>query len=164
MAILRSSDLRFAHPHSQSHDSPAVEENTPKSIVLVDDEMPFTDLLVQMMGDYFDCPILTFSNPAAALKALPEINVGLLVTDYYMPRINGLDLIIKAGELGQTPPHSILITGHTFEDEVDMSATPHFKAMLPKPFRWQQLARLIEQHWPDKAGAPLRSGIASLHG
>ena len=141
----------------------AVEDPRPKAIVLVDDEMPFTDLLVQMMGDHFDCPILTFSNPAVALMALPEINVGMLVTDYYMPRLNGLDLILKAGELGSAPPHSILITGHTFEDDVDMSATPHFKAMLPKPFRWQQLARLIEQQWPDQTGAPLRPGIASLH-
>lgn len=141
----------------------AVEENAPKSIVLVDDESAFTDLLVQMMGDHFECPILTFSNPVVALKALPELNVALLVTDYYMPRINGLDLIIRAGTTTAAPPHSILITGHTFEEDVDMSATPHFKAMLPKPFRWQQLARLIEQHWPDKAGAPLRPGIASLH-
>lgn len=125
-----------------------VQESAEKTIVIVDDEMSFTELLGSMLGEYFSCPILTFGNPLTAAKALPDLNVGVLVTDYYMPHINGLDLIRKAGELVPPPP-SILITGHSFDnDEEETARMDHFKEILAKPFRWQQLAALIEKHWP----------------
>ncbi len=127
-----------------------------KTIVIVDDEMSFTELLGSMLGEHFSCPVLTFGNPLTAAESLPRLNVGVLVTDYYMPHIDGLDLIKKAGALTPPPP-SILITGHTFEDNDDETARmPHFKAILAKPFRWQQLAKLIEEHWPADSPVPLR--------
>jgi DNA-binding NtrC family response regulator len=127
-----------------------------KTIVIVDDEMSFTELLGSMLGDHFSCPVLTFGNPLTAAEALPRLNVGVLVTDYYMPHIDGLDLIKKAGELTPPPP-SILITGHSFDDNDEQTAQlPHFKAILAKPFRWQQLAKLIEEHWPEGSPVPLR--------
>lgn len=118
--------------------------------MIVDDEMSFTDLLGTMLGDHFGRPILTFGNPLTALEALPRLNVGMLVTDYYMPHVNGLDVIRRAGSLMAEPPPCILITGHTFEDaDNDLEKMAHFKAILPKPFRWQELAALIERHWPE---------------
>lgn len=128
----------------------------PKTIVIVDDEMSFTELLGSMLGEHFTCPVLTFGNPLTAAAALPALNVGVLVTDYYMPHLTGLDLIKQAGSHQPAPP-SILITGHTFDEPDDETVRmTHFKAILAKPFRWQQLAVLIEKHWPEPSGAPLR--------
>jgi DNA-binding NtrC family response regulator len=128
-----------------------------KTIVIVDDEMSFTELLGSMLGEHFSCPILTFGNPLTAAEALPRLNIGVLVTDYYMPHINGLDLIRRAGNLQPSAPPCILITGHTFDNDADETARlPHFKTILPKPFRWQQLAALIERHWPLTEKLPLR--------
>jgi CheY-like chemotaxis protein len=141
-----------------------VDCTAPKAIVIVDDEMSFTDLLGQMLRDHFTCPVLTFGNPLTALAALPGLNVGVLVTDYYMPHINGLDVIRQAGEQGCIAPVSILITGHTFENDDEIERVLHFKAMLAKPFRWQQLAELIEKHWPEGETPPLRANAPSLHG
>ena len=147
--------LRFARSRRR-YIVGAVQASGVKTIVIVDDEMSFTELLGSMLGEHFSCPILTFGNPLTAAEALPRLNVGVLVTDYYMPHINGLDLIKQAGNL-QPPPPSLLITGHTFEDDEDETARmPHFKAILPKPFRWQQLASLIEEHWPAGETPPLR--------
>jgi two-component system, NtrC family, nitrogen regulation response regulator NtrX len=144
--------LRFA-PGLQAPIFGFVKAGDQKSIVIVDDEMSFTDLIGQMLGDHFNRPILTFSNPLTALAALPGLNPGVLVTDYYMPHISGLDLIRQAGALGPDAPPCILITGHTFEDADNETARmDHFKAILAKPFRWQQLAVLIEHHWPPDAG------------
>lgn len=126
-----------------------------KAIVIVDDEMSFTELLGCMLGDHFSRPILTFGNPLTAMEALPKLNIGILVTDYYMPHINGLDVIRRAGVLFAQPPPCILITGHTFEDaDTDLEKMDHFKAVLPKPFRWQELAALIERHWPEAPRTP----------
>ncbi|MDF3059859.1 MAG: rpfG 2 [Rariglobus sp.] len=91
------------------------------------------------------------------------LDVGIFVTDYYMPHHNGLDLIRKVGELKPVAPPCLLITGHALEDEEEADQMAHLKAILPKPFRWQQLAVLIEKHWPADAGSPLRDGAVSLH-
>lgn len=138
-----------------------VEEPTPKAIVIVDDEMSFTDLLARLLAEHFHCPIHTFGNPLTALAALPGIDVGILVTDYYMPHLNGAELIGKASEWAPVAPPCLLITGHTFDDS-ELCRLAHFKGMLPKPFRWQQLAVLIEQHWPAGCEVPLRAEIGGL--
>jgi DNA-binding NtrC family response regulator len=138
---------------------PAVQPPAEKTIVIVDDEMSFTELLGSMLGEHFSCPILTFGNPLTAAEALPRLNVGVLVTDYYMPHIDGLDLIKKAGLLTSVPP-SILMTGHTIEDHEEQTAQmPHLRAILSKPFRWQQLAALIEKNWPEDSPSPVRKHL-----
>ena len=141
----------------------AVEDKVGKAIVIVDDEMSFTELLGDLMGEHFHCPILTFSNPLAALDALPQLNVGIFVTDYYMPHRNGLDVIRRIGELHPCPPPCLLITGHSLDGDSEPGNPPYFKAILPKPFRWQQLAALIEKHWPADQPSPLRDGAISLN-
>jgi len=140
-----------------------VEKPAGKAIVIVDDETSFTELLGRLLGEYFNCPILTFSNPLKMLDVLTTLNIGVLVTDYYMPHCNGLELIRKVGELHPAPPPCLLITGHAIDDD-DSGMPPHLKAILPKPFRWQQLAGLIEKHWPANTASPLRETTQSLHG
>ncbi len=143
-----------------------MEKKAGKAIVILDDEKSFTDLLERLLGDYFHCPIITFSNPLKLLEDLPDLDVGILVTDYYMPHRNGIDLIRKVGELcPHAPPPCLLITGHSLDNDDEENAMPsHLKAVLPKPFRWQQLASLIEQHWPADLASPRREKAPSLHG
>jgi len=133
-----------------------------KAIVIVDDELSFTDLLEHVLGDYFSCPILTFTNPLQMLEAFPKLDVGVLVTDYCMPHRNGMDLIRKLGELSIDAPSCVLITGHALDDDEEGEMPAHLKAILPKPFRWQQLAGLIETHWPVGAASPVRKKNPSL--
>lgn len=140
-----------------------MQDDLGKSIVIVDDEMSFTDLLGRLLAEHFSCPILTFSNPLSALEALPKLNVGVLVTDYYMPHLNGLELIRKLGDLLPAPPACILITGHSLENNDDeVARLIQFQAILYKPFRWQQLAALIEKNWPAGTPSPLRACDPSL--
>ncbi|MET0263535.1 MAG: response regulator [Rariglobus sp.] len=155
-------DLRL-HDHCTGNKIARVEETSGKAIVIVDDEMSFTDLLGRLLGEHFKAPILTFSNPLTALEALSRLDVGILVTDFYMPHVNGLDVIRKAADICPVAPPSLLITGHLFEYDEERMQMPHFKGIVPKPFRWQQLAVLIEQHWPADAPSPLREGAVSLN-
>lgn len=127
-----------------------------KAIVILDDEMSFTTLLGDLLAEHFTCPILTFSNPLTLLESMPELDIGVVVTDYYMPYLNGLELIHKAAERAAVAPACILITGHTLHEDEETERPAHFKSVLPKPFHWQQLATLIERHWPDDAPLPLR--------
>ncbi len=131
--------------------------------MIVDDEHSFTELLEHLLGDHFSCPIFTFTNPLQMLEALPRLDVGVLVTDYCMPHRNGMELIRKVAECLSEAPACVLITGHALDDDEEAERPAHLKAILSKPFRWQQLASVIETHWPANAASPVRDKVSSLH-
>lgn len=125
-----------------------------KSIVLVDDEKSYTDLLSAMLADALDCPVHAFSRPTEALKALPAINPGVVVTDFHMPQLNGFEFIRQATPLVPRTAF-VMITGHNMTNlEDEMARLVGLKGFLPKPFGWRKLADEILRVWPEKDTAP----------
>ena len=128
--------------------------NPTKSIVLVDDEKSYTDLMSQMLEENLDCRVVTFVRPLDALAALPELRPAVVVTDYYMPQINGLEFIRSAVHVAPDAA-CVMITGHNLgeaEDEIRQLAA--LKGFLPKPFGWRKLAEEILRVWPQHTPAP----------
>ncbi|HEY0967687.1 MAG TPA: response regulator [Opitutaceae bacterium] len=120
-----------------------------KTLVIVDDEKSYTDLLGQLLADCLACPIQTFNRPLTALEALPSLKVGLIVTDYCMPQINGIEFIRRVQTAAPEIP-VIIITGHRMELEMtDYSDVTSLKAILAKPLSWRVLADEIVKHWPE---------------
>lgn len=122
--------------------------------MLVDDEKSYSDLLTQMLAENLDCPIHAFSRPFDALKALVALDPAVVVTDYYMPQLNGLDFIREATPL---VPHAafVMITGHNLSLHEDEMARLHaLKGFLSKPFGWRKLADEILRVWPGDLVAP----------
>jgi DNA-binding NtrC family response regulator len=134
-----------------------------KSIVLVDDEKSYTDLITQLLADNLDCPVHAFTRPLDALNAIPEINPGVIVTDYFMPQLNGIEFIRRASPIA---PHAafVMITGHNLAAEEDQLAKlPALKGFLAKPFGWRKLADEILRVWPpDTTGPSHRADATSL--
>jgi len=64
-----------------------------KSIVLVEDEPSYAELISQLLSYNFDCPIHCFANPVEAIPALAKLNPGVIVTDYHMPELTGVEFI-----------------------------------------------------------------------
>lgn len=125
-----------------------------KSIVLVDDEKSYTDLMTQMLSDNLDCPVHAFTNPLDALRALPAIEPGVVVTDYYMPQLNGIEFIRQATPLAPQAAF-VMITGHNLSSEHHrLGNLPSLKGFLPKPFGWRILADEIIRVWPDQTTTP----------
>ena len=81
-----------------------------KAIVIVDDEKAYVDIMATLLTDQLDCPVVTFTRPLEALAALPNLNVGVIVTDCKMPQFNGLEFIRRAPVLLPGIPF-ILMTG-----------------------------------------------------
>jgi two-component SAPR family response regulator len=125
-----------------------------QSIVLVDDEKSYTDLMVGMLAENLDCPVHGFVRPLAALKALPTIRPGVIVTDYFMPEITGIDFIRQASPLVPGAVF-VMITGNNLsaqKDELDRLTV--LQGFLPKPFGWRKLADEILRVWPVGIPAP----------
>ena len=81
-----------------------------QKILIVDDEKPLRDMLARWLAKSYDC--LTAPDASEALKLL-EANpdVALMITDFKMPQMSGLDLAKKAK---QTHPNLaiVILTAH----------------------------------------------------
>jgi DNA-binding NtrC family response regulator len=139
----------------------SVKFATSKSIVLVDDERSYTDLMTLLLEDNLACKVHAFVRPADALAALPTLNAGVVITDYFMPEIHGLEFIRRATPLVPGVPF-LLITGHPISSlQTEMTQLAALKGHLSKPFSWRTLADEIRRVWPDDSTAPTQKADAT---
>ena len=120
-----------------------------KIVVLVDDEISYIDLLQQLLSEHLACPVRGFTKPAEALRALPDLNVGLIITDYQMPAMNGLQFISEVQKIDDSIP-AVMITAYLLKfTQRELSKVPSLKAVVRKPFKWKTLAEHVVKYWPD---------------
>ena len=127
--------------------------------MIVDDEKSFTDLIGNLLQEHLRIPVYTFTRAEDALDKITALRPGIIVTDYYMPGMNGVELIRALYQRSPDIP-CVIITGHSFNmDEYSQDAgLKNLKEVLPKPFRWQQLAAVIHRHWKDGNPPAIRTG------
>ncbi|MCK5408325.1 MAG: response regulator, partial [Candidatus Krumholzibacteria bacterium] len=65
----------------------------PASIVIVDDEDVVLRSLSSLLSLETDYEIHTFVSPFAALDVFKDIHVDLVISDFLMPEMNGLELL-----------------------------------------------------------------------
>src|SRR3954469_2517136 len=120
-----------------------------KSIVIVDDEKAYIDIMATLLTEQLGYPVVTFTRPLEALAALPGINVGIVVTDCNMPQFSGYEFIRRASLMLPGVPF-ILMTGNAqpLDNDELMSDSP-LRSLLPKPFGWKKLADEIVLHAPE---------------
>jgi two-component system response regulator FixJ len=120
-----------------------------KAIVLVDDEKVYIDLLAHLLTENLGCKVVVFYGPLEALAALPNLEVGCVVSDFHMPAMNGYEFI-RRGALLVPDATFILISGHAVHLLEDQSEWPPAVAtLLAKPFSWRTLAHEITTRVPE---------------
>lgn len=118
---------------------------------MVDDEKAYAEFLATMLVENFGCDVQNFARPEEALAALPRLNPGIIITDYYMPQMTGFDFIHQAARLVPGVPF-ILVTGNALDcEEHDVGPHLPLRAILSKPFSWKKLADEILRHAPELA-------------
>jgi signal transduction histidine kinase/ActR/RegA family two-component response regulator len=106
------------------------------NVLLCDDDDDVRDLLREFLTS-IGYTVLEASNGEEALRILDSgAEVDLLVTDYAMPGLNGLETIRQA-RLRRPGLQSLLITGHAGPLAGDIAGV----SILRKPFRTNELAR-----------------------
>jgi DNA-binding NtrC family response regulator len=87
-------------------------ENNHIEIVVVDDEEQITELIeifIQSAGKKTN--VHTFNDPRKARDFIKNNKVDVLITDYKMPHVNGLDLL----KIASSATKKILISGYVTE-------------------------------------------------
>ncbi|HZZ19830.1 MAG TPA: response regulator [Opitutaceae bacterium] len=115
----------------------------------MDDETSYVDLMAGMIAENLDCDVHGFTRPEKALEKLPNLGASVIVTDYSMPEIDGVEFI-KRASVAAPDAAFIMISGHDLDHvEHELRHLDRLKKRLQKPFGWKPLAEAVIEVWPD---------------
>jgi DNA-binding NtrC family response regulator len=112
-------------------------------ILLVDDEQNVLNALQRELKDHYE--IETFNDPAAALKHCLSTQYDLVIADYQMPQLNGIDFLKQFRQL-QPDASRILLSGEAdINALIRMVNETHIYRFLSKPWEKSELLSNIRQ-------------------
>jgi len=88
--------------------------------------------------------IYTASNPVYAIKILEKTPIDIVITDYKMPKVSGLDLIRHVRE-NYYNTEVIMITGYASVKGAVEAVKMGAEEYLPKPFTGEELFTAVER-------------------
>ena len=116
----------------------------PASIIIVDDEDVVLRSLSSLLSLETDYEIHTFVSPFAALDAFKDIHVDLVISDFLMPEMNGLELL-AAIKRRYPDVVRVLLTGYADrENAIRAINEVGLFQYLEKPWDNDQLILLIK--------------------
>ncbi len=126
------------------------ETSTDKRRILIVDDVPEILLLQRKLVERMGYEVETAADGRAALAVLEKRTIDLLVTDWAMPGMNGGELInaLKNDARFRTIP-VIVLTGHDTDTERDEAIAAGCSHFLVKPFKRDELQRIIEELLPS---------------
>ena len=111
-------------------------------VLVVDDE----EVIVESIRDYFDDrPVTAFCDPAQALQAMRESFFDIVVVDYKMPKLSGLDLLIEAKK-SSSYHYGILLTAFADKDLLERFISHNLiRRVLEKPLDLKRLKEALDR-------------------
>ena len=118
---------------------------TPTTVLIADDETHILNVLA-MKFRHSGLNVLSAMDGAEALRLARESLPDLIITDYQMPRMSGLEL---SSRLNSDPATShipvILLTARGFSIAETQTQAPNIRCVMSKPFSPREiLARVLE--------------------
>ena len=114
-----------------------------KKVLLVDDEPNVLNALRRELRDRFE--IEAFVSPVAALDRCRETRFDLVLADYKMPDMSGLEFLTQFGQL-QPEASRLLLSGHADIDVLTRIINEtHIYRFLAKPWDKAELLSVIDQ-------------------
>lgn len=114
-----------------------------KLILVVEDEETTRDVIAQAL-DIFGYNTILAENGKVALARYKEHNPDMVISDIYMPEMNGLELLKALRKKSKELP-VILITGYDIQEAHKNAKTYGVTSILLKPFRLQQLKDILDK-------------------
>lgn len=112
--------------------------------ILVVDDSPATIEIIQRNLTEKNYSVYSASNVEKAIRILKSVSVDLVITDYKMPKISGLDLIRYVRE-NYEDTEIIMITGYATVDGAVQAVKSGAEEYLAKPFTDDELFAAVER-------------------
>lgn len=109
--------------------------------MIIDDEVPFCNLLATMIENHGNYVIKKYSNSKKALSEITDFKPDAVFVDMLMPGNDGGTVIKSIKELLSPTPLTVMVTGMVTEDEISGSSSP----ILAKPLNINSLIRILEE-------------------
>ncbi|MBI4499677.1 MAG: response regulator [Gemmatimonadetes bacterium] len=116
-----------------------------KTVLVVDDEADFRSAVRDLLGLH-GFQVAEASNGVEALRVLAQERVAILMTDLFMPRMDGIELLRQVRKNREHLPGIIAVTGETHlgkQTTVAAASLLGAHVVLIKPFTTDQLLGAI---------------------
>ena len=122
-----------------------------RPVVFVVDDEPMLLELNTVILEPLGFRVRTFRDPDTAIRAFSLANPRpvLIVTDYAMHTMNGLDLISACRRIA--PDQKIIMVSGTVDETIFSSAPQKPNRFLAKPYQSRQLSELVRDVLGEKA-------------
>ncbi|MDF1546909.1 MAG: response regulator [Bacteroidales bacterium] len=111
-----------------------------KKIIYIDDDELNTQLFKMNFRNKYE--VYTTLNPLNGISMIKNENIKVIITDYKMPEMNGMELI---NEVKKFQPESVcMVLSAYLESEVITEKHKIFKYMM-KPYKREELNKNIEE-------------------
>jgi len=112
-------------------------------VLVVDDDRSCAEIVAQLLRNN-GCSVDVAWDGQAALELVTQNSYALIVLDYQMPGMDGVEVYRRAVELRPGLP-ALLVTAYPRIDVVYPAIDARFERVLAKPVNSQELVPLVEQ-------------------
>jgi len=125
-----------------------MSDKPPLKALLVDDEEQLVEILKQVV-EAIGMVGLTAHDGMEALEIYHREKPDIVISDIYMPQLNGIGLMQKIKKHDPKHPPVVLITGYAHYRQLldNLNSTPD--GFLEKPFDLRKIIEIIYSFFPD---------------
>ena len=121
-----------------------------RKVLVVDDSTIYNSILqVFFTTNYKDIRLDYAKTGQEALGYLKSVGYpDLILLDYHMPELDGLGFLQKVGQRFTERVPVVIMTSENEESEVQRCIDAGARTSLRKPFRFEELTRVLGEVWP----------------
>jgi two-component system, OmpR family, response regulator SaeR len=113
-----------------------------KTVFIVDDEVLLLELEEEFLK-HAGYVVRKFTDPEEALREFTKAPPALVLTDYWMPRMSGMDLIRQCRL--QNPQQKIVLISGTVDETAFIGAPVQPDKFVAKPFDPNKLLEIVHE-------------------
>ena len=135
----------FIPPKEQTE--PLAQHDFEGKVIFVDDD-PLILRLCSLILLKNEIKHITFQDPQQCLASVVDENITHIFLDIRMPSMNGVELCRALRKKYPEKTRFIALTAHVLKEERDSILQEGFDAILPKPFRENDLIEMLKNATP----------------